>query len=327
MKKITSFAIIGYGYMGHIYKKACIELYDRKNIENYYKYNLPEMLKDFKLKAIVDTIFTESTYNEEEGIWYFPSVDEMLNRPELEINSAVISTPIKTHFGIAKLLILSKISLLIEKPVCETAKEVKEINNFAKKNKIRIMPGHIERYNPVTLEALETVKFPAYGKPLKYKFSRTSLKPERVKEGILIDKLVHDLDLVHCIFGKYKIEDIKVKRSDNEIMECTVYTRHSKGLRGEIVSSWLIEEKKREIEIDFEYGRFNGDLVNKKIDINRFMELSKHIIAYNNNQIKDQLVDFIAYSQNKSKTLVNMDDAVKAALLIDEVIKRTNSEI
>lgn len=327
MKKSTFFAIIGYGYMGKIYKNACFDLYNREKIESYYKYNLPDMLKDFKLSAIVDTEFTESYYNSEEGVWYFSSVDEMLKRDDLEINTAVISTPIKTHFEIAKKLIQSNISLLVEKPVCETEKEVKELNTYAKKHRVRIMPGHIERYNPVTLDAKETVQFPVYGKPTKYKFSRTSLKPPRVKESILIDKLVHDLDLVQFIFGKYIIEDIKIKKSDTEIMECTVYTKHIRGLRGKIVSSWLIEQKKREIEIDFEYGRFNGDLINKTIDIKRFMEISKKITAYNNNQIKDQLVDFIAYYHKKAKPLVNMIDAVKAASLIDEIIKRTDYEV
>lgn len=323
----TYFAIIGFGYMGKIYKNACFELYNRENIESYYKYDLPEMLKEFKLKAIVDTSFTRPYYDNDEDIWYFNSVDSMLEMPDLNINTAVISTPIKSHFDIAKRLIQNKISLLIEKPVCETAKEVKELINYSRKKRVRIMPGHIERYNPVTLDAVEAVKFPVYGKPEKYCFRRTSLKPERVKESILIDKLVHDLDLVQCIFGRYKIIDIHVKRDHSEIMECTVFTKHSGGLKGKIVSSWLIEEKKREIEIDFKYGRFTGDLIDKKVYINRFKEISKEISTYNNNQIKDQLVDFIAYVQKKTRTLVNMNDAVKAGHLIDEIIRRTKNDV
>ena len=54
----THLAIIGYGYMGEIYKKACIELYSQENMETYYKYDLPGMLKGFELKAIVDIKFS-----------------------------------------------------------------------------------------------------------------------------------------------------------------------------------------------------------------------------------------------------------------------------
>ncbi len=187
----------------------------------------------------------------ENGIWYFNSIDAMLEQNDLKLSAAVISTPIKTHFEIAKKLILNNMSLLIEKPVCETAKEVKELIAISKKYQVRIMPGHVERYNPVTLDAAEAVKYRMYGKVVSYRFLRTSSKPKRVKDSLIIDKLVHDLDLVQCIFGKYKISDINVKKVQNEIMECTICTTHNKGYQGEIVSSWLSEEKKRDITIKF----------------------------------------------------------------------------
>lgn len=308
--------------MGEIYKKACIELYNQEKIETYYKYDLPGILKGFRLKAIVDTKFTEFHSMPENGIWYFNSIDAMLEQNDLKLSAAVISTPIKTHFEIAKKLILNNMSLLIEKPVCETAKEVKELIAISKKYQVRIMPGHVERYNPVTLDAAEAVKYRMYGKVVSYRFLRTSSKPKRVKDSLIIDKLVHDLDLVQCIFGKYKISDINVKKVQNEIMECTICTTHNKGYQGEIVSSWLSEEKKRDITIKFERGILKGNLIEKKIDVDRYMELSKQISGYKNNQIKDQLVDFIAYKYKLIKTLVNMQDALESAYLIDEIIRR-----
>ncbi|MCK5675074.1 MAG: Gfo/Idh/MocA family oxidoreductase [Spirochaetales bacterium] len=327
MEDKTNLAIIGYGFMGEIYRNACIELYSQEKIETYYKYNLPGILKGFKLKAIVDTKFTNTNYLEADGIWYFNSIEEMVKHDDLHINTAVVSTPIKTHFEIAKKLILCNISLLIEKPVCETAKEVKGLISISKKHNVKIMPGHVERYNPVTLDAAESVKYKMYGKILSYSFLRTSSKPERVEDNLIIDKLIHDLDLVQCIFGKYRISDIKFKKVDNEIMECTVSTIHKKGYQGEIVSSWLSENKTREITIKFERGLLKGDLIKKKINVDRYMELSKQISGYKNNQIKDQLVDFIAYKHRLIKTLVNMKDALQAAQLIDEIIRRAENEI
>ena len=251
----------------------------------------------------------------------------MVGQDNLEINTAVISTPIKTHFEIAKKLILCNISLLIKKPVCETAKEVKELIAISKKYHVKIMPGHVERYNPVTLDAAEAVQYRMYGKVLSYNFLRTSTKPIRVKDNLIIDKLIHDLDLVQCIFGKYRISDIKIKKVGDEIMECTVYTRHKKGFQGEIVSSWLSDKKARDISIKFERGMLKGDLIKKKIYVDRYMELSKRISGYKNNQIKDQLVDFIAYKHKLIKTLVNMNDALHAAHFIDEITRRAESEI
>ena len=291
MVDTTNLAIIGYGYMGEIYKKACLELYNQEKIETYYKYNLPGLLNNFKLAAIVDTKFTDSHYNSGEKIWYCSSIEEMFAIGELKINAAVVSTPIKTHLEVAKKLISNSIALLIEKPVCETAREVRELIAASKKYQVRIMPGHVERYNPVTLDAVEAVTYRMYGKVVSYSFLRTSPKPVRVKESLIIDKLVHDLDLAQCIFGSFTISNVAVKRVADEIMECTICTTHKKGYQGKIVSSWLSEEKRRGITIKFEQGTLKGDLLEKRIDIDRHMEFSKQISGYKNNQIKDQLVD------------------------------------
>ena len=326
MKTETNLAIIGYGYMGNIYKKACFELYDRKNVELYYKYDLPGMLEDFCLKAIVDTAFNESVYNPEEDIWYYHSIEELLNSRDLAIDAAIVSTPIKTHFNIASKLIKHRISLLIEKPVCETAKEVRELIRLARKNKVRLMPGHVERYNPVTIDATEAVKFKVYGKVKEYTFTRESAKPQRVKDNIIIDKLIHDLDLAECIFGKYRITDVQARKNNGEIMECIITTRHREGYRGRIVSSWLVKNKKRELIINFERGILECDLIEKRINVMRLNEFSKKISGYKNNQIKDQLVDFIAYKNKYIKTLVTMKNALNAAFTIDKIIRRVDNE-
>jgi len=324
MSNETNFAIIGSGYMGRIYQKACLELNDQSGYESYYKHNLPELLRSFKLRAIVDESFKKNKPPENNGISFFGSVDEMLQDKKPGINAAVIATPINTHAEIAEKLIRSNISLLIEKPVCETAKEVKRLIYLSKKYQVRIMPGHVERYNPVTLDAAEAVKYKIYGKVVNYTFSRTSPKPERVKDSLIVDKLVHDLDLVQCIFGAFSIADVEVKKVNHEIMKCTVHTRHKKGYSGEIVSSWMTSEKERRITIEFERCFLDGDFIEKNLKINRYMELAKQVSCYQNNQIKDQLVDFIAYKHKFIKTLVNIQDALKSAYLIDEINERIN---
>ncbi len=323
----TNLAIIGYGYMGRIYKKACFELYRQERLESYYKYDLPGMLRNFKVKAVVDTGFPDTYYNNDEKIWYFNTFEELFSHEDLVINAAVIATPISTHFEVAAELLRHKFALLIEKPVCETAKQVKELIRMSKKYRVKIMPGHVERYNPVTLDAAEAVQYRMYGKVKDYCFVRKSPKPERVKDSLITDKLIHDLDLVHCILGKFKITGIQTKKRGNDIMECTLSTMHRNGVKGTILSSWLSDRKTRTITINFERGSLKGDLIEKKIDIDRYRELSKQIAGYRNNQIKDQLVDFIAYSRKFIKPLVTMKDALESAYLIDEINRRVANEV
>ena len=113
MEHQTHLAIIGYGHMGQIYKSACEQLCHYKKYENYYKYDLPQFLDDLKLVAIVDPLLKTSKQNE---LHFFNSLEEMLNASMLNINAAVIASPIKTHQQIARELIEKNIDLLIEKP-------------------------------------------------------------------------------------------------------------------------------------------------------------------------------------------------------------------
>jgi UDP-N-acetylglucosamine 3-dehydrogenase len=324
MEHQTHLAIIGYGHMGQIYKSACEQLCHYKNYENYYKYDLPQFLDNLKLVAIVDPLLKTS---KQDGIHFFNSLDEMLNATSIHINAAVIASPIKTHQPIAKELIEKNIDLLIEKPVCKTAAEIKGLIDLAETNNVKLMPGHVERYNPVTLEAKEVVNFKPHGSAQSYNFTRTSEKPQRVKDDLVIDKLIHDLDLIQGIFGNFDISDIQVKKKGQEVQECLVSTQHKDGLQGKILSSWLIAKKERTLHIDFEKAVFKGDFIEKNIHLERRKEFPKEIIGYQNNQIKDLVADFIAFIHQPIPTMVKMEDAYQSAIAIDLINRRILNEI
>jgi predicted dehydrogenase len=222
-------------------------------------------------------------------------------------------------------LIRRGIPLLIEKPVGRTAKEVRSLIRLAARHGVRIMPGHVERYNPVTLDVRETVRYRMYGRLKSYSFIRTSVRPVRVREDLVLDKLIHDIDLVHCTVGPFKVGRVDIRRQRGSIVECTVQTRHRNGVTGRIFSSWLVPVKKRNVEFQFERASLSGDLLEKTLRIHRHQEMSKEITGYRNNQIRDQVADFIyfLYSRNaRIKPLVRMSDALKSAGVIDEIRRR-----
>lgn len=319
MEPQTHLAIIGYGHMGQIYKSACEALCHFKKYESYYKFDLPLFLDHLHLEAVVDPLLNTS---KQDGLHFFNSLEELLKFDAVHINAAVIASPIKTHHPIARELIANHIDLLIEKPVCETAEEIMGLIELAETKKVKLMPGHVERYNPVTLEAKEVVNFKPHGSPQHYKFIRTSEKPQRVKDDLVIDKLIHDLDLIQAIFGNFEISDIQVKKNDQEVKECLISTQHQNGLQGEILSSWLIEEKERSLHIDFEKALFTGDFLQKKVHLERLKEYPTEIICYQNNQIKDLIADFIAYIHQPIPTMVKMEDAYQSAIAIDLINRR-----
>lgn len=315
-------AIIGYGYMGHIYRKAYRELKDERQGENYYKIDLDELISGVELVAVVDPAISGEDLNElqKNGISIFTNI-EGLFRSDLKVDAAVIASPIATHFDSARVCLEQGLSLLIEKPVCPTKSQIAQLARMAKLRRLVVFPAHVERYNPVCLDAREYVRYRIMGKVRGYSLRRCSAKPERVRESLIIDKLIHDVDLVHSIFGPFKVQAVKAIRQGNEIMQIEVTTAHFKGYSGSILSSWLIEEKERSIQVEFERGRLHGDLLQKKLKVFRSREFSKEITGYGNNQIKDQLLDFLACLHHPTRPLVTIRDALKSAQVIDRVLE------
>ena len=315
-------AIIGYGYMGHIYRKAFRELKDERQGENYYKVDLNELISGVELIAVVDPSTSAEDHMElqQSGIAIFTDIDGLFSS-DLEIDAAVIASPITTHFGIARSCLERGLPLLIEKPVCPTKSQISQLARMARSRRLVVFPAHVERYNPVCLDAREYVKYRIMGKVRAYSLRRCSARPERVRESLIIDKLIHDVDLVHSIFGPFKVRAVEVKRQGNEIMQIEVTTSHCRGYSGSILSSWLVEEKERSIQIDFERGRLHGDLLEKKLKVFRQREFSKEITGYGNNQIKDQLLDFLACLHHPTRPLVTIRDALVAARVIDRVME------
>lgn len=318
----TRFAIIGYGYMGHVYHQAFRELKVERQSEHYYKINLDDLLSGIELTAVVDPVLKESDRAEleQEGVLGFKDLETLfVSRPD--IDAAVIASPIPTHFDLARACLERGISLLIEKPLCPTRNAIVRLARLARTKGLILLPAHVERYNPVCIDAREYVDYKIMGTVQQYTLRRCSAKPDRVRESLIVDKLIHDVDLAHALFGSFRVRAVDVQRKNDEIMQVQVSTSHRRGYTGTILSSWLIEEKERSIQIEFERGRLSGDLLQKNMKVYRLREFSKEITGYRNNQIKDQLLDFLAFLHYPTKPLVTIKDALWAAKVIDQVME------
>lgn len=316
---MTRLALIGCGYMGGIYRRAYEEIRTGRHAEDYYKGDLPRWLRGLRLVAVVDPVPTRAA-----GCRWFASVDDLL-ASGIRVDCAILATPIPTHYPLARQLIERGLHLLIEKPVSETAAEVRSLIRLAARRGVRIMPGHIERYNPVTLDVRETVRYRMYGRLRKYSFLRTGTRPGRVCVDLVLDKLIHDIDLVHCTVGPFRVDRVSVRRRGGQIVECAIQTRHRNGVRGKIFSSWIVPVKQRQVEFEFERATLLGDLIGKTLRIRRLREMPKEITGYSNNQIRDQLADFIFFLHSRGgrvKPLVSMSDALASAKVLDEIRAR-----
>ena len=109
-----------------------------------------------------------------------------------QIDAAVIAAPTRLHHPIALELLERGIHLLVEKPLAATAAEADDLVKAARRRKLVLRVGHVERFNP----ALETLRAdladPKYIEALRagpFSFRSTDI-------GVVLDLMIHDLDLV-----------------------------------------------------------------------------------------------------------------------------------
>jgi len=309
-------AIIGCGRMGSFHQKAAFQLMEGA-YEKYYKDSIGKYLKRLVLDSLVDPAFPNMG-KDACGIHCFRSHEEMLR--ERKIDAAIIAAPIQAHYTIAKDFLSRGIPLLIEKHVATTTKEIRELKSLAEVSGVFLMPGHVERYNPVTHDILEILQFKIYGKIHSYKFTRTSRRPSRIPDSIIVDKLVHDIDLLLLFFGRPKTKEARFQHDrKGTVVEANLVFEHNNGVTGGVFSSWKVPKKERSVIIRAERGEISADFRKKNLFINRFHGFSKSVNGYNNNQVKDLMVDFIAGIYELVPPNVTIDDAIRCGTLIDRI--------
>ena len=113
-----------------------------------------------------------------------------------EIDAAVIATPTRMHFEIARNLLEAGVHTLIEKPMTDSVADAQELVHLADRNQCVIAVGHVERFNPAIKSALDLV-----GKPKFVQASRTSGYTFRSTDiGVVHDLMIHDIDLINNMF-------------------------------------------------------------------------------------------------------------------------------
>ncbi|MDD1701725.1 MAG: Gfo/Idh/MocA family oxidoreductase [Methanoregula sp.] len=120
------------------------------------------------------------------------TVDELLARTE----AVSVCVPTQFHAATVRQVFAAKRSVLIEKPLCASAKEAVDLMKSAPAG-ITVGVGHIERFNPVVSEIKKIVD-----KPLYVEMKRHNPASARVTGSTVIeDLMIHDIDILLNLFG------------------------------------------------------------------------------------------------------------------------------
>jgi len=311
------------------------------------RYHLPYLnIRDnFELKIV----YTRKAPNEElaqpyrdKGVNFTTNLDDILNDKEIDL--VTICTPAQTHFELAKRVIESKKSVIVEKPFVDTLEHAKELIELGHENGVLVMPYQNRRFDGDYLATKKVIDQGFLGdiveveSHIDYYRPNTVNKPGTKEQGEFYGLGIHLMDRMIALFGRpdqvvYDIRNtevagavdnyfdvdlhygtqmkVKVKVSTDVAQEYPRFIVH--GMKGSFIKYGADQQ-----ENDLKAGIMPGT--------QEFGEDSPmyygHAKYQNSNgdwiekQVKTPLGDYGAYYDSVYQTLVNH----KARLITDEQI-------
>ena len=188
---------------------------------------------------------------------------------EVKPDVVTVAVPTRFHREVALEVIDRGISLLIEKPIAFDLDEGREIIAAAKAKGVKLMIGHIERFNPAIIALKQQVASGELGRIFQMDAHRQGPFPARIADvGVVIDLAVHDLDIMRYVSQQEVVrifaETEKHIHSKYEDL-LTGLVRMSDGAIGTLTINWLTPTKIREFIVTGERGLFRVDLLTQDL--------------------------------------------------------------
>lgn len=176
-------AVIGVGYLGkfHAQKYAA--------------------LPDCELLAVVDgRLETAQAVAAQHQTQALTDYRDLLGK----VDAVSIVTPTTTHFDIACDFLNAGAHVLVEKPITVTVEQADELIRIAEEKHLRLMVGHLERFNAALL-GLDLTQH----RPMFIESHRLApFNPRANDVSVVLDLMIHDIDII------LDIVDSEVERID-----------------------------------------------------------------------------------------------------------------
>jgi predicted dehydrogenase len=188
-----------------------------------------------------------------------------------KLDAVTIAVPTQLHFEIASFFVEKGIHVLVEKPMTKNTQEAERLVELAKKNKVKIQVGHIERFNPIWRDIRDKIKSPIYY------IECQRLSPFRYRSadiGVVLDIMLHDIDLVLSVVKSpvKKVDAIGggFLFANEDIANARI--EFEDGSVANLSASRISDKAVRKIRIFSDMGYVSADLLAREIKIYRAKE-------------------------------------------------------
>jgi len=231
-------------------------------------------LPDAELTGVYDTDHTRARQIAEQyQCTAFNTVEDLLH----SVEALIIASPTLTHYTYGKLGIAAGKHVFIEKPISNNLQDAQRLVSLAKKHKVKVQLGHIERFNPAIIAIADILD-----NPLFIEANRIApFTPRGADVSVVTDLMIHDIDIILSLVKspvkKVTAVGIPVLTSDIDIANAKIEFKN--GAMANITASRIALKRERKIRffqktayISLDYQDKSALIVRKKPEIDEIMQ-------------------------------------------------------
>lgn len=117
-------------------------------------------------------------------------------------DAIVVAVPTSAHESVARAALGRGVHAFVEKPLAATLDEADRILEAARSAGLLLQVGHVERFNPVVVAAAEYIDEPLFIESHRM----APFSPRSTDIAVVLDLMIHDVDLVMRLVGKPIVE-------------------------------------------------------------------------------------------------------------------------
>jgi predicted dehydrogenase len=187
-----------------------------------------------------------------------------------DVEAVTVAAPSMHHAEIALAAIEAGKHVLVEKPIAATVPDALRMASAAQAAGVKLMVGHVERFNPAVGKVAELLAANRLGRVFRIEAHRVGPLPTRVVDaGVAIDLATHDLDVMQHVLdrdlssvfaqgGQWRHE------THEDILTCLLKFGVD-GPYGLLDVNWLTPEKRRELIVLGELGMIRADYITQDV--------------------------------------------------------------
>lgn len=225
-------------------------------------------IPDAELVAVADnnSVLAEKIAKDY-NIPYYVDYKEMIKAQKPTVVSVCVPTSL--HCEVARYCLNNNINILLEKPIASTIEEAEELLDLAKRKNLKLLVGHIERFNPAVRKVKEMIDKGELGKITAIIARRVGGFPPQIKDAnIAVDLAIHDIDIVNYLLDELPF-DVSVNKQKNHIEQredSVEFFLKYKKTSAYIQANWITPVKIRKLTITGTEGYLEMDYINQQIE-------------------------------------------------------------